>query len=93
MKKAIALTLTLAMAVTMAVTMAGCGNNQKGTVTSASGKKISTDLIKGSIKLADYKGLEVYEDEIKVEETEVQSHKNCVSGHFLQDHMTEIMRS
>ena len=36
MKKAIALTLTLAMAVTMAVTMAGCGNNQKGTVTSAS---------------------------------------------------------
>ena len=63
MKKAIALTLTLAMA----VTMAGCGNNQKGTVTSASGKKISTDLIKGSIKLADYKGLEVYEDEIKVE--------------------------
>lgn len=73
MKKAIALTLTLAMAVTMAVTMAGCGNNQKGTVTSASGKKISTDLIKGSIKLADYKGLEVYEDEIKVEDTEVQS--------------------
>ena len=69
MKKAIALTLTLAMA----VTMAGCGNNQKGTVTSASGKKISTDLIKGSIKLADYKGLEVYEDEIKVEDTEVQS--------------------
>ena len=68
MKKAIALTLTLAMA----VTMAGCGNNQKGTVTSASGKKISTDLIKGSIKLADYKGLEVYEDEIKVEDTEVQ---------------------
>ena len=65
MKKAIALTLTLAMA--------GCGNNQKGTVTSASGKKISTDLIKGSIKLADYKGLEVYEDEIKVEDTEVQS--------------------
>ena len=57
----------------MAVTMAGCGNNQKGTVTSASGKKISTDLIKGSIKLADYKGLEVYEDEIKVEDTEVQS--------------------
>ena len=53
--------------------MAGCGNNQKGTVTSASGKKISTDLIKGSIKLADYKGLEVYEDEIKVEDTEVQS--------------------
>lgn len=69
MKKAIALTLTLAMA----VTMAGCGNNQKGTVTSASGKKISTDLIKGSIKLADYKGLEVYEDEIKVEDKEVQS--------------------
>ena len=69
MKKAIALTLTLAMA----VTMAGCGNNQKGTVTSASGKKISTDLIKGSIKLADYKGLEVYEYEIKVEDTEVQS--------------------
>ncbi len=69
MKKAIALTLTLAMA----VTMAGCGNNQKGTVTSASGKKISTDLINGSIKLADYKGLEVYEDEIKVEDTEVQS--------------------
>ena len=69
MKKAIALTLTLAMA----VTMAGCGNNQKGTVTSARGKKISTDLIKGSIKLADYKGLEVYEDEIKVEDTEVQS--------------------
>lgn len=69
MKKAIALTLTLAMA----VTMAGCGNNQKGTVTSAGGKKISTDLIKGSIKLADYKGLEVYEDEIKVEDTEVQS--------------------
>ena len=69
MKKAIALTLTLAMA----VTMAGCGNNQKGTVTSASGKKISTDLIKGSIKLADYKWLEVYEDEIKVEDTEVQS--------------------
>lgn len=69
MEKAIALTLTLAMA----VTMAGCGNNQKGTVTSASGKKISTDLIKGSIKLADYKGLEVYEDEIKVEDTEVQS--------------------
>lgn len=69
MKKAIALTLTLAMA----VTMAGCGKNQKGTVTSASGKKISTDLIKGSIKLADYKGLEVYEDEIKVEDTEVQS--------------------
>ncbi len=69
MKKAIALTLTLAMA----VTMAGCGSNQKGTVTSASGKKISTDLIKGSIKLADYKGLEVYEDEIKVEDTEVQS--------------------
>ena len=69
MKKAIALTLTLAMA----VTMAGCGNNQKGTVTSASGKKISTELIKGSIKLADYKGLEVYEDEIKVEDTEVQS--------------------
>ena len=69
MKKAIALTLTLAMA----VTMAGCGNNQKGTVTSASGKKISTDLIKGSIKLADYKGLEVYEDEIKVEDTEAQS--------------------
>ena len=69
MKKAIALTLTLAMA----VTMAGCGNNQKGTVTSASGKKISTDLLKGSIKLADYKGLEVYEDEIKVEDTEVQS--------------------
>lgn len=69
MKKAIALTLTLAMA----VTMAGCGNNQKGTVTSASGKKISTDLIKGSIKLADYKGLEVYEDEIKVDDTEVQS--------------------
>ena len=69
MKKAIALTLTLAMA----VTMAGCGNNQKGTVTSASGKKISTDLIKGSIKLADYKGLEVYEDEITVEDTEVQS--------------------
>lgn len=69
MKKAIALTLTLAMA----VAMAGCGNNQKGTVTSASGKKISTDLIKGSIKLADYKGLEVYEDEIKVEDTEVQS--------------------
>ena len=69
MKKAISLTLTLAMA----VTMAGCGNNQKGTVTSASGKKISTDLIKGSIKLADYKGLEVYEDEIKVEDTEVQS--------------------
>ena len=69
MKKAIALTLTLAMA----VTMAGCGNNQKGTVTSASGTKISTDLIKGSIKLADYKGLEVYEDEIKVEDTEVQS--------------------
>ena len=69
MKKAIALTLTLAMA----VTRAGCGNNQKGTVTSASGKKISTDLIKGSIKLADYKGLEVYEDEIKVEDTEVQS--------------------
>lgn len=69
MKKAIALTLTLAMT----VTMAGCGNNQKGTVTSASGKKISTDLIKGSIKLADYKGLEVYEDEIKVEDTEVQS--------------------
>lgn len=69
MKKAIALTLTLAMA----VTMAGCGNNQKGAVTSASGKKISTDLIKGSIKLADYKGLEVYEDEIKVEDKEVQS--------------------
>ena len=69
MKKAIALTLTLAMA----VTMEGCGNNQKGTVTSASGKKISTDLIKGSIKLADYKGLEVYEDEIKVEDKEVQS--------------------
>lgn len=69
MKKAIALTLTLAMA----VTMAGCGDNQKGTVTSASGKKISTDLIKGSIKLADYKELEVYEDEIKVEDTEVQS--------------------
>ena len=69
MKKAIALTLTISMA----VTMAGCGNNQKGTVTSASGKKISTDLIKGSIKLADYKGLEVYEDEIKVEDTEVQS--------------------
>ena len=49
------------------------GRLWQGTVTSASGKKISTDLIKGSIKLADYKGLEVYEDEIKVEDTEVQS--------------------
>lgn len=68
MRKAIVLTLTLAMA----VSMAGCGNSGKGTVTNADGKKISTDLMKGSIKLADYKELEVYEDEIKVEDSEVQ---------------------
>ena len=57
----------------MEVTIAGCVNNQKWTFTCASVKKISKDFIKGSIKLADYKGLEVYEDEIKVEDTEVQS--------------------
>ena len=46
----------------MALGLVGCGSTTSGTV--------KTDL--GSIKLAEYKGLTAYEDDIKVTDSELQ---------------------
>lgn len=54
--------LAVALSATMALGLVGCGSTTSGTV--------KTDL--GSIKLAEYKGLTAYEDDIKVTDSELQ---------------------
>ena len=55
--------LAVALSATMALGLAACGNSSSGSV--------ETDL--GTVKLANYKGLPAYEDDIKVTDEEVQS--------------------
>lgn len=55
--------LAVALSATMALGLVACGSSTSGTV--------KTDL--GTIKIADYKGLPAYEDDIKVTDDELQS--------------------
>ena len=55
--------LAVALSATMALGLVACGSSSSGSV--------ETDL--GTVKLADYKGLPAYEDDIKVTDEEVQS--------------------
>lgn len=55
--------LAVALSATMALGLVACGSSSSGSV--------KTDL--GTVKLADYKGLPAYEDDIKVTEDELQS--------------------
>ena len=58
-KKILAVTLSA----TMALSLAACNSSSSGSV--------ETDL--GTVKLADYKGLPAYEDDIKVTDEELQT--------------------
>ena len=55
--------LAVALSATMALGLVACGSSSSGSV--------ETDL--GTVKLADYKGLPAYEDDIKVTDDELQS--------------------
>lgn len=55
--------LAVALSATMALGLVACGSSSSGSV--------KTDL--GTVKLADYKGLPAYEDDIKVTDDELQS--------------------
>lgn len=55
--------LAVALSATMAFGLVACGSSSSGSV--------ETDL--GTVKLADYKGLPAYEDDIKVTDEELQS--------------------
>lgn len=57
--------LAVALSATMALGLAACGSSDSGS------GSVKTDL--GTVKLADYKGLPAYQDDIKVTDEEVQS--------------------